>query len=217
MRSRKLLILAVAAIAAAACHKKEQAAGPPGETDSLPTVVLETSKGRIVLELNRTKAPLTVANILAHVDQHFYDGLTFHRVIKGFMIQCGMATADGHQRLSSAPPVPNEADNGLKNVRGALGLARTADPQSGGVQFFINVVDNPWLDFQSKSLEGWGYAVFGRVKEGMDIADQIAAVPGVDILFLGPGLWHGVRALKERMYHCPVCEAETDQIGRAHV
>ena len=178
MRALRTIALLAAAVAVAACQKKPSAgaAGQPGENDSPTNVVLETSKGRIVLELDRRKAPLTVANIVAHVNQHFYDGLTFHRVIKDFMIQCGMATPDGQQRLSSAPPVPNEADNGLKNVRGAIGLARTADPQSGGVQFFINVVDNPRLDFRSKSLEGWGYAVFGRVKEGMGVADQIAAV-----------------------------------------
>jgi peptidyl-prolyl cis-trans isomerase B (cyclophilin B) len=178
MRQRNLMILVAAAITAAACQKKQSAsaAAQPSGADSLPTVVLETSKGRMVLQLDRRKAPLTVDNFIAHVNQHFYDGLTFHRVIKDFMIQAGMATANGQQRLSSAPPVPNEADNGLKNVRGTVALARTMDPQSGGVQFFINVVDNPRLDFRSKSLEGWGYTVFGRVTAGMDVADQIAAV-----------------------------------------
>jgi peptidyl-prolyl cis-trans isomerase B (cyclophilin B) len=177
MRPPYLIVLATAALAAVACQKKAPGTtGQPAAVDSVATLVLETSKGRIVLELNRAKAPLTVDNILAHVNQHFYDGLTFHRVIKGFMIQAGMQLPNGSQRLSSAPPVANEADNGLKNVRGSVALARTSDPQSGGVQFFINVVDNARLDFRSKSLEGWGYAVFGRVAAGMDVADSIAAV-----------------------------------------
>jgi cyclophilin family peptidyl-prolyl cis-trans isomerase len=170
---RALVAGAALIVAATACQKKEAARAPAGET---PVVVLETSKGRIVLELNRAKAPLTVDNIVAHVNQHFYDGLTFHRVIKGFMVQAGVQLPDGRQRLSSAPPVPNEADNGLKNVRGSVALARTVDPHSGAVQFFINVVDNPRLDFRSKTVDGWGYCVFGRVKEGMDVADSIAAV-----------------------------------------
>jgi len=128
------------------------------------------------MELDRSKAPQTVENIVAHVDAHFYDGLIFHRVVKGFVDQAGMLTADGHQRLSSAPPVPNEADNGLKNVRGSVALARTQDPQSGGVQFFINVVNNPALDFKAKSLEGWGYCVFGKVTAGLDVVDAINAL-----------------------------------------
>ena len=163
-------------VATVACQKKEAAARPP-ESNPHPVVVLETTKGRIVMELDRAKAPQTVDNIVAHVDQHFYDGLVFHRVIQRFVIQAGIQTADGHQRLSSAPPVPNEADNGLKNVRGSVALARTADPQSGGVQFYVNVADNPRLDFKAKTDEGWGYCVFGRVTAGMDVVDAIAAVP----------------------------------------
>jgi len=163
----------------AACQKRE-ASVPQGEapatTGDHPVVALETSKGRIVMELDRTKAPQTVDNIVAHVNQHFYDGLVFHRVIKGFVIQAGIQTPDGRQRLSSAPSVPNEADNGLKNVRGSVALARTADPQSGGVQFYINVGDNASLDFKAKTADGWGYCVFGRVTAGMDVVDAIAAV-----------------------------------------
>ena len=176
-----------AGLAAAACQKPkpEAAAGAPaaavqpGENDSLPVVVLETSKGTIVMQLNRKAAPKTVENILAHVNAHFYDGLVFHRVIKGFMIQTGMLTAAGMEKLSSAPPVPNEADNGLHNVRGTVALARMPDPQSGGVQFFINVVNNPMLDFTAKTAQGWGYCVFGKVIEGMDVADRISVVPTV--------------------------------------
>jgi cyclophilin family peptidyl-prolyl cis-trans isomerase len=162
-------------LAGAACQKQENAA-PPRQTDPHPVVVLETSKGRIVMELDRTKAPRTVANIVSHVESGFYDGLIFHRVIRRFVIQAGVQLPDRRGRLSSAPPVPNEADNGLKNVRGSVALARSDDPNSGGVQFYINVVDNPSLDFKAKTISGWGYCVFGRVTAGMDVADAIAAV-----------------------------------------
>ena len=175
-------------LALAACQKKEAPAPPTTTTGGAhPVVVLETSKGRIVMELDRTKAPRTVENIVTHVDGHFYDGLVFHRVIKGFVIQAGIRTADGQQRLSSAPPVPNEADNGLKNVRGTVALARTQDPNSGAVQFYVNVRNNPSLDFKAKTLDGWGYCVFGRVTAGMDVVDAIAGVPtGPDDVPLSP-------------------------------
>ncbi len=190
MKTMRSLVAVAAALTLAACAKKEQgaaAATGAGASDSLPVVVLETSMGRIAMQLDRAKAPRTVENILAHVDQHFYDGLTFHRVIKGFMIQAGAQLADGRQRISSAPNVPNEADNGLKNVRGTVALARMQDPNSGAVQFFINVVDNPRLDFRDKTVQGWGYAVFGKVIEGMDVADRIATTPtGPDDVPLTP-------------------------------
>jgi cyclophilin family peptidyl-prolyl cis-trans isomerase len=179
VNARPIVILAAAVAAAVSCQKKQpapEAASATGTADSLPVVVLETSKGRIVMQLDRAKAPLTVENFLAHVNGHFYDGLTFHRVIQGFMIQGGSTTPDNQERVSSAPPVPNEADNGLKNTRGAVALARTSDPNSGGTQFFINLVDNPRLDFRSKTPDGWGYAVFGRVTQGMDVVDSIGAV-----------------------------------------
>jgi peptidyl-prolyl cis-trans isomerase B (cyclophilin B) len=188
---RGALTLAAALLVAACQKPKPEAAAAPGATgvaestaaaqpapgDSLPVVVLETTKGRIVMRLDRAKAPRTVENFLDHVNAHFYDGLVFHRVIKGFMIQAGVLTASGMEKHSSAPPVPNEADNGLKNVRGAVALARTEDPQSGGEQFFIDLVDNPRLDFTAKTDAGWGYAVFGHVIEGMNVVDGIAAVP----------------------------------------
>ncbi len=159
-----------------ACQKK--AAPPPAAPPNPhPVVVLETSKGRIVMQLDRTKAPKTVDNIVTHVDEQFYDGLIFHRVVRGFVIQAGAMLADGRGRLSSAPPVPNEADNGLKNVRGSVALARMEDPNSGGVQFYINVRNNSSLDFKAKTVDGWGYCVFGRVTAGMDVVDAIAAVP----------------------------------------
>lgn len=166
-------VVAFAVLAAAACGgQREEAAAPP-PPDSLPNVVLETSLGRIVLELDHARAPRTVDNILRHLAVRFYDGLTFHRVAAGFVVQTGMATPDGMVRTSSAPPVVNEADNGLKNLRGTLGLARFNDPQSGGVQFFINLKDNPELDFRARTAGSWGYAVFGRVTEGMDVVDRI--------------------------------------------
>ena len=182
-RTLSVVALAAAGFAAVACHKPgpQTAAGVPeaqgAAGDSLPVVVLETTKGRIVIQLDRNRAPKTVENFLNHVNAHFYDGLVFHRVIRGFMIQAGVLTAAGMEKTSNAQPVPNEADNGLKNVRGAVALARTYDPQSGGVQFFINVVDNPPLDFTARTVAGWGYAVFGHVTEGMDVADRISAVP----------------------------------------
>jgi peptidyl-prolyl cis-trans isomerase B (cyclophilin B) len=173
---RALVAGAALVVAAAACQKREKAEAQPSASDAHPEVVLETTKGRIVLELDRNAAPKTVENIVAHVDQHFYDGLVFHRVIRDFVIQAGIQTADGRQRISSAPPVPNEADNGLKNGRGSVALARTQDPQSGGVQFYVNLKDNQPLDFKDSTVAGWGYCVFGRVKEGMDVADAIGRV-----------------------------------------
>ena len=165
------VFVAAAALVAAACGKpKGEAAGAPaaaaaepGTGDAFPLVVLETTKGRIVMQLDRAKAPQTVENILGHVNHGFYDGLVFHRVIRGFVIQAGVLTASGMEKRSNAPPVPNEADNGLKNTAGTVALARAYDPQSGGAQFYINVADNPMLDFKTKTVAGWGYCVFGRV------------------------------------------------------
>lgn len=154
----------------------DQPALPPDIGNMTPRIVLETSKGRIVAELDRAKAPKTVDNILFHVEAGFYDGLTFHRVIPGFMIQGGGFTPSMAQRQSPRPDLQNEADNGLKNVRGSVALARTSDPHSASSQFFINLVDNPRLDFTDRTPQGWGYAVFGRVVEGMDVVDAIAGV-----------------------------------------
>lgn len=149
----------------------------PAEMENVtPRVVLETNLGDIVMELDGEKAPQTVASIVEHVEADFYDGLIFHRVIPGFMIQAGGFTPEMGQRQSSREPIPNEADNGLKNVRGSVAMARTNDPHSAKTQFFINLTDNPNLDFREKTLRGWGYAVFGHVVEGMDVVDSIAAV-----------------------------------------
>ena len=138
-----------------------------------PVVLLETTSGDILVELYPDKAPETVANFLKYVDDGFYNNTIFHRVIPGFMIQGGGLTARMQQKDTSAP-IKNEADNGLKNDRGTIAMARTMDPHSATAQFFINLVDNDFLNFQAPSGNGWGYCVFGRVTEGMDVVDKIA-------------------------------------------
>ncbi|RRD71741.1 MULTISPECIES: peptidylprolyl isomerase [unclassified Desulfovibrio] len=140
-----------------------------------PTVLLETSSGDILVELFPDKAPKTVANFLQYVDSGFYANTIFHRVIKGFMIQGG-GLGPRMDEKPTGEPVPNEADNGLKNTRGTLAMARTRDPHSATAQFFINLVDNAFLDHTSPTPDGWGYCVFGRVTEGMNVVDKIAAV-----------------------------------------
>lgn len=149
---------------------------PAGADVEAPRVRLETTKGDIVLELDRAKAPKTVDNFLSLVNSGFYEGTIFHRVIKGFMIQGGGLTEDMKQKAANTP-IQNEADNSLKNLRGTIAMARTQDPHSATSQFFINTVDNAFLDFSSKTLSGWGYCVFGRVVEGMDAVDAIESFP----------------------------------------
>lgn len=138
-------------------------------------VKLHTRFGVITLELDAEKAPESVKNFLAYVEAGHYNGTIFHRVIKDFMIQGGGMTTDMDQKSTKAP-IKNEANNGLKNVRGSIAMARTGEPHSATAQFFINTVDNAFLDFQSETPRGWGYAVFGKVVEGMDVVDQIRAV-----------------------------------------
>lgn len=135
-------------------------------------VKLETSEGNIVLELDITRAPHSVLNFMNYVRSGFYDGTVFHRVISNFMIQGG-GFDSRLQRKETKAPVINEADNGLKNTRGTIAMARTNDPHSATAQFFINVVDNPFLNHKNKTPRGWGYAVFGKVIEGMDVVDKI--------------------------------------------
>jgi peptidyl-prolyl cis-trans isomerase B (cyclophilin B) len=141
-----------------------------------PRVTLDTSMGKIVIELYPDKAPKTVANFLGYVKSGHYDNTMFHRVIKDFMIQGGGLDANGKEKATGAP-VHNEADSGLTNERGTLAMARTGDPHSATAQFFINLKDNGFLNYQSKSPSGWGYTVFGKVVEGMDVVDKIANVP----------------------------------------
>ncbi len=140
-----------------------------------PEVVLKTDKGDITIRLDAEKAPKSVANFLQYVNEGFYDGTIFHRVIKNFMIQGGGFTTDMNQKPTHAT-VANEADNGLKNKRGSIAMARTADPDSATAQFFINVVDNPFLDHRAKTRADYGYTVFGEVIDGLDVVDAIRNV-----------------------------------------
>jgi cyclophilin family peptidyl-prolyl cis-trans isomerase len=137
-------------------------------------VLMKTSMGDIELELDGDKAPISVQNFLQYVDQGFYNGTIFHRVMKGFMIQGGGFSQDMKRKQTGAP-IKNEAKNGLKNKRGTLAMARTRAPHSATAQFFINHVDNGFLDYPGQ--DGWGYAVFGKVTKGMDVVDKIANVP----------------------------------------
>lgn len=137
-------------------------------------ITLKTTLGDIVIELDYDKAPVTAKNFEEYVKSGFYKGTIFHRVIKGFMVQGGGLTADMDNKQTNAP-IKNEADNGLKNDRGTIAMARTQDPHSATAQFFINTVDNSFLNFRSKDLNGWGYCVFGKVVKGMDVVDKIEA------------------------------------------
>jgi peptidyl-prolyl cis-trans isomerase B (cyclophilin B) len=138
-------------------------------------VELHTNHGVIKLELNAEKAPKTVANFLNYVKSGHYDGTVFHRVIDGFMIQGGGFDAAMKQKPTEAP-IDNEANNGLKNERGSIAMARTNDPHSASAQFFINVADNDFLNHSSPTPQGWGYAVFGKVVDGLDVVDKIKKV-----------------------------------------
>lgn len=145
--------------------------------ESAPLVRLETSLGDITIELDPAKAPATVANFMAYVDEGFYNGLIFHRVIPGFMIQGGGLNQDMIEKKKQRDPIKNEAANGLKNLTGTVAMARTAMPHSATAQFFINVADNAFLDHTAPEGQGWGYAVFGKVTEGMETVEKIAAQP----------------------------------------
>ena len=141
-----------------------------------PRVLLSTSLGDITLELDDAKAPLSTKNFVDYVTSGHFDGTIFHRVIPGFMVQGGGFTADMVQKPTKAP-IANEASNGLKNDRGTVAMARTSDPNSASSQFFVNVADNAFLNHTAKTPQGWGYAVFGKVVEGLDVVDQIVQVP----------------------------------------
>ena len=137
--------------------------------------IISTEKGTMKAELYADETPGTVANFVELAEHNFYDGLTFHRIITGFMIQGGGLGARMDEK-ATREAVENEADNGLKNERGAVAMARTRDPHSATAQFFINLVDNDFLDHSRPDLDGWGYCVFGKVTEGMDVVDKIAKV-----------------------------------------
>jgi cyclophilin family peptidyl-prolyl cis-trans isomerase len=156
--------------------EKETKSNTSGEKMSAnPIIKMITNKGTITIELNAEKAPLSAENMVNYVKDGFYDGLIFHRVIPGFMIQAGGMNPDMSEKANKAQ-IQNEANNGLKNDRGTLAMARTNIPHSASSQFFINLKNNDFLNHSSETPQGWGYAVFGKVTEGMDIVDEIAKV-----------------------------------------
>ncbi len=144
--------------------------------EGAPRVLVQTSLGDMVLELNHKQAPVSAANFLRYVDEGFYDGTIFHRVIGNFMIQGG-GYDTSYRRKSTHVEIRSEANNGLKNLRGSIAMARTGNPHSATAQFFINVVDNSFLDHTAPTARGWGYTVFGRVVEGLEVMEQIRKVP----------------------------------------
>ena len=140
------------------------------------TITIQTNHGEIVVELNAEKAPQTVENFLHYIEANFYENTLFHRVIPNFMVQGGGFDTNFNQKPAKQR-VENEADNELPNDIGTIAMARTADPHSASSQFFINTAKNDFLNYQSRSTQGWGYCVFGKVTEGMDIIDKISAMP----------------------------------------
>ncbi len=151
-------------------------AGPSGAERKNPLVKLTTNLGDITLELDAAKAPKSAQNFLDYVNAGFYNGTVFHRIIAGFMIQGGGMTADMRMKAAKSP-IQNEADNGLLNQKYTVAMARTQDPHSASAQFFINVADNDFLNHKGKTPDGWGYAVFGKVVQGQEVVDKIAASP----------------------------------------
>jgi len=175
-RSCFALLLGLASMAAAAQEAEQPLGQEPGQESGLnPVVVMETSMGAIVIELWQELAPVTVANFLRYVDDDFFDGLTFHRVIPGFMIQGGGLDAELAQK-PPREPIVNEAQSEVPNDRGTIAMARTGVVDSATSQFFINLVDNDFLNHVDDTPQGFGYAVFGEVIEGMEVVDAIAAV-----------------------------------------
>ena len=175
-RPVRILLLGWLALAIVLIDGIAIAAEPGTKKIAYPMVRMTTNMGVIEVELYRDKAPITVDNFLKYVKNGHYNGVIFHRVIKGFMIQGGGFEPGMKQRPTGAP-IKNEADNGLKNLAGTIAMARTSDPHSASAQFFINTVDNPSLDHTSKTPAGWGYAVFGRVVKGMDVVKKIEDTP----------------------------------------
>ncbi|TKR56065.1 peptidyl-prolyl cis-trans isomerase [Allopusillimonas ginsengisoli] len=168
----------VCATSLALCGPAQAASSTSNQGNSMstsPRVNLQTSKGDIVIELNPEKAPKSVENFLTYAREGFYDGTVFHRVIKNFMVQGGGFEVGMKQKTTHAP-VENEANNGLKNEKYTLAMARTSDPHSATAQFFINVADNDFLNFTAPTPNGWGYTVFGKVVEGTEVVDSITSV-----------------------------------------
>ena len=162
--------------AAESNQEQEQPKAKPAVQETHVTVTIKTNRGDIDVELDEGKAPETVKNFLAYVDAGHYRGTIFHRVINGFMIQGGGFAPDMKQK-PTRPPVKNEANNGLRNDRGTIAMARTSDPHSASAQFFVNVADNAFLNHRAPTADGWGYCVFGKVTKGLDVVDKIKAVP----------------------------------------
>ncbi len=177
---RLLLLLTAFTLPLVACSNDESQPAAKAKTPvaeiSSTRVKLSTNMGDIVLEIDHSNAPNSAKNFIEYVEAGHYNGIIFHRVINGFMIQGGGFDKDYKER-DTREEIPNEADNGLKNDRGTLAMARTSRPHSAGSQFFINLKDNDFLNHTKKSSRGWGYAVFGKVVEGMDIVDKIANTP----------------------------------------
>ncbi|MFA5689690.1 MAG: peptidylprolyl isomerase [Kiritimatiellales bacterium] len=172
------LLAALMLISASGCNAQENdvVQKKTEETKKMTTVLMKTTKGDIKIELDDKKAPQTVENFLKYVESGHYNGTIFHRVINDFMIQGGGFTREFKQK-DTLKPVDNEANNGLKNSCGTIAMARTSDSHSATAQFFINVKDNGFLDFTAPTMQGWGYTVFGRVIDGMDVVDAIKVVP----------------------------------------
>jgi cyclophilin family peptidyl-prolyl cis-trans isomerase len=176
MQLSKVVCLSAALVMPLCASHSGNAAQATKVKSENPVVRITTSLGTIELELDAKHAPTTVANFLKYANEGFYNGTIFHRVIRGFMIQGG-GFVPALQRKPTHDPIKNEADNGLKNTAGTIAMARTSDPHSATSQFFINTVDNGFLDHKDKSGPGWGYAVFGKVIKGMDVVQKIEAVP----------------------------------------
>lgn len=181
MKTNKTLKLALCFFALAfvlnSCSQKtDEAEVPIIEETSMTQVTIKTSMGDIHLELDGEKAPITVENFKTIAKSGYYDGTIFHRVINGFMVQGGGLNADMSNKSSGTAPIQNEANNGLANDRGTVAMARTMEPHSATGQFFINHKDNGFLNHTGENAQGWGYAVFGKVTEGMDVVDAIADV-----------------------------------------
>jgi len=175
MKALTVLAMALCVVNLGGIRADETAPSPvKAAKENTVQIVIETNLGSLTAELYADKAPATVSNVLAYVDAKFYDTTIFHRVIDGFMIQCGGFTSDMIQKKTNAP-VKNEAENGLHNTRGTLAMARTT-VDSATSQFFINLVDNAYLDHQDKTPDKYGYCVFGKVVEGMDVVDKIGKV-----------------------------------------
>ena len=181
MKNNNILKLTLSSFALAfilnSCSKKsDEVEVPIIKEISMTQVTIKTSAGDIQLELNGEKAPITVKNFVDIANSGYFEGTIFHRVINGFMVQGGGLNADMSDKSSGTAPIQNEANNGLTNDRGTVAMARTMDPHSATSQFFINHKDNGFLNHTAENSQGWGYAVFGKVTEGLDIVDQIANV-----------------------------------------